>query len=435
MTTFQGAWQCAQCANSVEIPGNVHNCPTCGDPHDAFRDPSEEWYLPDNPIEITDPDELARGEVGPNWNCGTCRQSNRGDQGQCTRCDEWRGTNDNISPVTTYTDGNPRNSTVVTDGDNSLDQRYDQLIFPIHNSDDEQTTEPPSVSSITSPVDLTTKEDAYQAFPPTRREALAANTKRIASGFASMFVANKRRITVSGVAILATVGLTAGGVTVYNDHIATHPVDITVKQLSWQRTVEVEELRTLEESDWYVPSGGRLISSRPEIRSYREVFSHYEKRSRMVPERVQTGTRNERYVCGSTTKNKGNGQFEVETTYCNRWVPEYSTGYRQEQYDEPIYDRVPVYDTRYYYEIDRWVTNRHDPASGRTDPHWPTVKLGDKQRIGDERSEEYTVVLADNEGRRFTRTVDLPTWSRLSGGKVLKGEQTRQGDLRDVSWN
>ncbi len=151
-----------------------------------------------------------------------------------------------------------------------------------------------------------------------------------------------------------------------------------VKEMAWENSVDIEEYRTFRESDWYLPGGARLAYTAQEIRSYQSVLDHYETvtKSRQVESGGHYDT--------SYTDN-GDGTFTEHSTY----VPEYTTEYYLDE--EPVYRQEPIYDTRYYYDIDRWVHERTDTTSGKDkNTYWPEPDLNDKERIED-RSSKYTM--------------------------------------------
>lgn len=129
-----------------------------------------------------------------------------------------------------------------------------------------------------------------------------------------------------------------------------------VVQLSWSRAIDIQSWRTVQESDWSVPSGGRQTNSYPAIHHY------------------------ERYVSGSheecSTVNKRT-TCETELDYSSR----------------------PVYQTKYDYDIERWIVVRTPEKHGvGTAPVWPDVsdlKEHAQLQIGDERvgtrTSRYTV--------------------------------------------
>ncbi len=148
------------------------------------------------------------------------------------------------------------------------------------------------------------------------------------------------------------------------------PRDYTfdVSEMSWENTIEIEELKTFRESDWYLPSGAELAYTDIEIRSYEKVLDHYETVTKSRT--VQDGGHYE-----SDYSDNGDGTFTEHETY----VPDYSTEYYEEE--EPVYRDEPIYDTRYYYDIDKWVHERDEKTSGTgKDTYWPELSLRDNER-------------------------------------------------------
>lgn len=197
-------------------------------------------------------------------------------------------------------------------------------------------------------------------------------------------------------------------------------VAATVSSGAWERAIEVQSYRTVREEGWDVPSGGRTLRSFRAVRDYRQVLDHYETRTRQVSERVQVGTRT--YTCGS--RDLGNGHFEDKT--CRE--PEYETRYHDETYREPIYRREPVYDTRFAYEIERWLPQ--DTAWARGDaagaPAWPAVRIGERQREG-ARLETYRLRFKDGKGKSYEREVPLAQFTRYRPGQSVKLKMKRGG--------
>ena len=180
-------------------------------------------------------------------------------------------------------------------------------------------------------------------------------------------------------------------------------MDAAVSARSWQREIDVSAYRWVRDEGWSLPEGAVLQSSREAVRTYREVLDHYETRTRQVPET---------YVSGYTTQYRdlGNGYFESYE------VPQYSTRYRTETYQEPVYRREPIYDTYYTYTVQRWEYDRTAASAGRDDaPYWPQVTLnGDTERESDRR-EQYTVVFAAKDS---SYTVNMPQaeWEKYRTG-------------------
>ena len=165
---------------------------------------------------------------------------------------------------------------------------------------------------------------------------------------------------------------------------------IEVTGFAWVRKVEVETYMTLKESDWSLPQGANLLYSENEVAYYQSVLDHYETeyvtRYREVIDHYET-----RYEY----QDNGNGTFS-EITYQD---PVYVTEAYQVEEQVPIYVQVPMYQTKYYYEIDRWVITSEEKAQARDhDPYWPEYRLQRNQR--DElREETYRTYFSDGSSR------------------------------------
>lgn len=190
-------------------------------------------------------------------------------------------------------------------------------------------------------------------------------------------------------------------------------VAATVAEKEWSRAVEVQEQRTVQEEDWHVPAGGRQLRSFRAVRDWRQVLDHYETRTREVSERVQVGTRT--YTCGQ--RDLGNGYFEDVT--CTE--PEYETRTHTETYEEPVYRREPVHDTKFAYEIERWLPDDTAWARGdaATEPSWPAVTLARNEREGG-RVERYVLRFRDERGRTYEREVPLLVYQRHAAGGAVR---------------
>jgi hypothetical protein len=205
---------------------------------------------------------------------------------------------------------------------------------------------------------------------------------------------------------------------------SSHTESLQVQSRHWQREHHLEQLRTVTEEDWSVPSGGREQSRFRAVHHYNQVLDHYETRTRQV----QTGTREVK----TGTRDLGNGFFE--DVYSSEPV------YGIETYEEPIYRDEPQYATKYRFQIERWTPSRVDRAEGDRDPRWPDTTLSAGVRpynVGAERvagkKEKYTVALWDTQ-RRKTHSVDVPqsTWNSCEVGTTVAVRMTSWGSIREV---
>lgn len=202
---------------------------------------------------------------------------------------------------------------------------------------------------------------------------------------------------------------------------------LTVSGHRWQRSIGVEELRTVTEEGWEgeLPAGARTLSSRREIHHRNRVRIGSETRTRTVKERVQTGT--ERVKVGE--RDLGNGYFE--DIYEDR--PVYENREREETYEEPIYREDPVHRTRYRYEVDKWTPSRDVKAGAQDrDPRWPDPGLRSKEREG-QREETYEVLFEDRDGAtRVFRARDAIEWQRFEPGTAYRAKVRRDGEIVEI---
>lgn len=162
-----------------------------------------------------------------------------------------------------------------------------------------------------------------------------------------------------------------------------------VTGFEWERNISVEEYQTFEESGWSLPSDARLDYSQEEFYGYTQVLDHYETKTRQVSRQEI-----DHYEDHTSYTDNGNGTF-TEHTY---QTPVYKTVYDTEVYEEPVYKDEPVYKTKYYYEIDRWVDIETYKSSGVDKcPYWnENYTLKDKQRDTD-RTEKYYAIYSNEE--------------------------------------
>ncbi len=435
MTVRMGAWNCAQC-RTEGIRGDMLSCPLCGDVRNQALDPSEAPYLPENAQIITDSATLAYAASGPTWNCGGCGEPNQGTATTCGGCGQTYSGDDFTAPVTEYVDGTfAAGRTLDSEEDLEVDRVDATLTYLDRLATLEDQPHIQQRRTLPSSSLPRAGQDPYARSEDNEEEEQASPVLVLTRPQQLMhWVGARKKIVTIVLIILGALGISGGGATwFYDQYIATSTVDLEVTGLSWQRQIEVEEFRTLTLEGWTLPGDGRVLSQRQKVHHYEQVFDHYETRTRQVPETRQTGTNTETYVCGTRTVDNGNGTFSTETEYCTRTVPVYETVYRTETYQEPVYRDEPVYETWYVYQVDRWVVDHYDTSSGTTAPYWPepTLEHAD-QRVGTGKSETYSVVLRDVEGRSFDRTTSLENWQSLEVGMIMKGEQTHQGVLVSV---
>ena len=82
---------------------------------------------------------------------------------------------------------------------------------------------------------------------------------------------------------------------------------------------------------------------------------------------------------------------------------------------------VPIFGTKYYYEIERWIFERQEDTSGSSDtaPYWAELSLKENEREGG-RSEKYTFTASDSKGKTYTYTCSgQAEWEKYKVGSTF----------------
>lgn len=189
----------------------------------------------------------------------------------------------------------------------------------------------------------------------------------------------------------------------------------TVEKYSWERSVVIEEERTVKESDWSVPQGGRVYSQQSEIHHYKKVIDRYETVN-------ETKTRQviDHYETTYTYSDNGNGTF----TQHEHRNPVYRTETYVEPKKKPVYKLEPVYKTKYYYEIDRYFDVKTYKSSGfDKKPYYRTdYKLKEKQR-DTEKHAKYYLYFDDND----SIIMKYSEWKNVDIGDCMRVTTCRLG--------
>lgn len=201
--------------------------------------------------------------------------------------------------------------------------------------------------------------------------------------------------------------------------------DITISEMSWERSIDVQRYQTVEESDWSLPAKARLQYSQQEFSHFDKVIDHYETKTREVAKEKIVGY--EDYVVGY--EDLGNGYFEeiIDSR------PVYETYYETETYEEAVYRDEPVYRTKYYYEIDKWLHERTEKSSGTNkEPYWCEVILASDERVSSER-EVYYVDGTDEKGKSYHYSMSYDEWLSVEIGQKIKVKVSALGHATLVS--
>ena len=366
MTVREGRWDCQYCATKG-ILGRHKTCMVCF----AARPAGTRFYLPTDSAAVTDAELLGYAQKGPDWVCAFCSTSNPADVRICRSCQSERSVDAHTQEIKTYEPGDAPQA-----GDMALD-------------------------------------------PP----APEAETERDRTDIIRSGSRPKRNSRLIGIGVLLLVCLF--GAIFASRFLIPNDVSAALSRVEWERTVEIEELRTVTESDWTLPSNAILIDQEEQIRTYDEVISGYVTEYREVPESVYVGDRD--YVCGQ--RDLGNGFFE--DVICSE--PIYETTYRTEAVDVPVYESVPVYDTFYTYEIDKWTLSRTERVTGADQgAYWPETSLGEFEREG-ERYENYVAVFTSANGETYRLDLPYQRWASLGIERRYDLDVNAFGEVQGLS--
>lgn len=179
-----------------------------------------------------------------------------------------------------------------------------------------------------------------------------------------------------------------------------------IDSLEWQVVAEIQILKVCDESDWKVPEGAIVYKEQEEIKSYK--------------------------IVGYETKYRIEEYQELVGYYRPTWRPRYETRTRIVPYKKAI--KEPVYSTKYYYKIDRWVHLKNvQLAHGYNHNYdYPDYICGENERVN---NIEYTY-LANFEfnGRHISYVVDKDKWENLQVGQEIYIEEN-QYTITRIDWN
>ena len=380
-------WDCKFCSRKG-IPGNVRTCPGCGNPcgnNVKYYIPGQKMYV--NHSEVPD---------GADWQCDYCKSYNRCYDDTCRNCGASKdGTQDYFG------------QNVKASENSSSDDLYENEI-----DDDYLTNENFSIDNdINKNSKETINEDKAETnYQQTDRTTFGYIKNSIKKILASI---NTKQMLITVLSIFSVLAVLAGLVYAF----VPKERELIVTGISWQYEVDIEQYKTVSESDWFLPSNGRLKHTAQEIRSYTKVLDGY---------RTETYTEQEidHYEENVSYRDCGNGYAEeIRSSY-----PVYRTVTKTREV--PVYRDVPVYDTKYYYDIDKYVFNRTETTQGSDKyPFWPENLPIEKESptIGDERissQRETYMIFAYMSGKdvrdQKEYTMNLEEWKAINVGDSVR---------------
>lgn len=360
MAIREGRWDCQNCGSKA-ILGRKKVCPNCGMP----KPDDTKHYILEDAEEVTDEAQLKQAKAGADWYCEHCGGANPGNSEACVGCGAPRGDSEKAE-VKVYKNGE----------------------VPRSGNESENPAPPPPPPP-----------------PPPNEEE---KPKKKGGCF---------KMGCIGLVVIAVIAILIG---IFGGKTGT----FTVEGHQWARSVDLEEYRTVRESDWNLPAGAVKISEERKVKEYEKVKTGERAVTKTVSERVQTGT--ERVKVGQ--KDLGNGYFE--DVYEDR--PVYENRSKQVTEMEPVYEDRPVYGTWYTYDIDKWTVIDKKTSSGNDNkPEWPKLNLSDKQREG-KKTEKYFIILKDEKGKTHEKEIDFQKWQNLKDGQKVKVKMGITGKIKSI---
>lgn len=181
-----------------------------------------------------------------------------------------------------------------------------------------------------------------------------------------------------------------------------------IDSLEWRAIAEIQEWKSCDESGWEVPEGAIVYKQQEEIKSYETI--------------------------GYETKYRVEKYQELVGYYLPTWRPRYETRTRKVPYQEAI--KEPVYATKYYYTINRWVHLKNVLLAYGYDhdydhPEYEYVCL-ENERVN---NVEYTYWFSfEFDGRCIYQTTNKDQWENLQVGQEISVEKNQYGIIH-VDWD
>ncbi len=355
-------WKCRECGQW--ILGRHKTCPNDGSPREGSEiknldgldsdDYSSDGY--NKAATVTDASLLDLATAGADWFCQHCEAGNRGDSDDCTQCGAPRYGVPEENHPDFPTDHIGSEKDLFPDDeptepyDDAVDSE-DEYEFPKYPDESDDVYPPPTVKR---------PSDSYQA-------------PLIPTGVKVTAVASLPFI-LGGIALVLFIGFLVWA-------FQTHEVTGNVTESKWTHHTTVWSWQDTSVRNWrhrtsnvneIKPTNGKGERAGMNLVPGTCRQEHYD------DERYQCGThrecrdvyrteqesyscsKSERYACGETCRDNGNGFATCSTKYCTRSVPDTCTRSvrvfsHKDCWDEPDYCTRPIYKSRCTYKTQHWV--------------------------------------------------------------------------------
>lgn len=368
MAVQVGSWDCSYCTNT-KIPGYIYDCPGCS--HPRSKDVSF-YLLPGAPIATVEQEKLMGND--PNWYCGSCDSGNKDENDRCWNCGSPRGSDSVQHEKRVFQPGQaPKSTSEAKAAKNYVSAQPTKQYVP---TDDPYN--PPIPVSI-----------------PASREI---EDVPMANRYFSGMVGERKpwlKYGLIGSAVVAVL------LAIFFLFIRTTERTATITDFSWSRNVAIEEYQTFHEGGWSIPVGGRQTGYETRQSGTEKVHDGYHN------EDVSDTCYRSVHVSKTCTQDNGNGGFS--SVDCSYDTTESYSCTKTIQVED--YHYIPVYDTWFFYDIERWtVISNHSTSGTDHEPYYDSVQpVGDKQRRV-ENAGTYTAYFECDGIKPFQRNYDLNTW-------------------------
>lgn len=388
-------WNCRFCRVKA-IEGKFKECPNCGSP----RGKDVKYYIIEKDKYVDD----SVVEKGPDWLCNYCESYNPYSVNFCLRC----GSSKEESTDDYFSIQNRKKSELETSNsyesiDHANEEANNSFGKANNNYSFEEADDNYSFKEADNNYSFGETDDDNNYRSKSRHTAFLNFMKEVPSAIAD-FIGEYHNLLIAIISILAIIGTLTF---IFYPRKDT----LNVTAVNWERSIEIQEYKTVRESDWSIPAGGRLVYSQEEFYKKEEVFDHNE---------TVTEERSERYVSGQKPvvvgyEDLGNGYMEEIIEYQDVW----DTRYYTVTYDKPVYKWVDVYKTKYYYDIERWVYQKTLSESGSSNPFWPETNLSSNERIGSKK-ESYKITAINKKNKQKTYTTSYELWNDVKVGNTIE---------------
>lgn len=389
-------WNCAYC-ETKKILARHKNCPNCGRSREGGA------YLGDNPNSRILSKEDEKAFTGkPDWHCEYCGSMNPSNINTCRNCGSSR--------------------------DESTRDYFDVQREQIKNG------ELPPELKLTNPQEVTsrlTREDTEQKKEEQTKthesNDTTEETTRVSHPtnlFKLSHFKNIKAILISLVIFIAC------GLSIFGIVCACAPKNdtITVQSLAWERNIYTEIEKTVFENNWNLPTGARLRYTKEEFHHNDKVIDHYEMVEVTEYKYEKVGER-------TWTEYEQNGDGTADVINCSEDI--YDNVPYTHMESQPVYKDVPVNQTKYYYDIDKWVYNRTLTTDGNDhNVYWSEESLLTNERE-QSRNESYFITAVNKKGEIKTYTLDYQVWKGVKIGDTfnVKVHMTGKIEILDDNGN